>query len=75
MPEGKSPGGTCLPIAAVLKTEGILRGDKCVCKYHYVFCVRHKCTALFHGPGNQPPAVFCQSQIATLEAMWFFTLK
>lgn len=28
MPQGKSPGGTCLPIAAGVKTEGILRGDK-----------------------------------------------
>lgn len=28
MPEGKFPGGTCLPITAVAETEGVLRREK-----------------------------------------------
>lgn len=75
MPEGKSPGDTRLPVTAVAKTEGITRQDKPVCKHHDVSCARHKAIVRFHRSGNQPPAIFCQSQIASLEAMCIFCLK
>lgn len=55
--------------------KGITRRDKPVCKRDDVFCARHKAAVLLHGPGNQPPVVFCQSQIATLQAMCIFYLK
>jgi len=75
MPEGKSPGGTCPPVTAVMKTGGITSRDKPVCRYHDVSCATSKATILFHRPGTQPPAIFCPSQIATLEATCIFYLK
>lgn len=74
MPEGKSPGDTRLPITAVVKTERITRQDKSVCKHRDVSCARHKVTVLFYGPVKQPPVVFCQSQIVTLEATFIYFL-
>lgn len=75
MPEGKSPGGTHLPVTAVAKTEGITRGDKPACKRRDVPSARRKASVLFHGPGKRPPVILCQSQIATSEATCIFYLK